>query len=140
MPGCGNSDLSEKIVTKLSVDNIKVESFDYEETVVKKMQDSRGDDLKEKLNFSFGDATKLTYEPQSFDVAVDKGTLDAIAVSNDQETIDTCWAYFNEILKVLNKDGTLIIISLLQPHVYKIILDFFIQENEKNTHQKENLF
>lgn len=104
------------------------------------MQDARPNELIDKLNFSFGDATKLEYQPLSFDVAVDKGTLDAIAVSDDQETIDKCQAYFNEIIKVLAKDGTLIIVSLLQPHVYKIILDFFIQENEKNIHQQGNLF
>ena len=92
------------------------------------------------MNFTFGDATKLTYDEKSFDVAVDKGTLDAIAVGNDEETVNTCWAYFNEIMRVLNKDGTLIIVSLLQPHVYKIILDFFIQENAKNLYQKENLY
>lgn len=90
MPGCGNSDLSEKIITKLGVDDIKVESFDYEKEIVKKMQDARPNELIDKLNFSFGDATKLEYQPLSFDVAVDKGTLDAIAVSDDQETIDKC--------------------------------------------------
>ena len=31
-------------------------------------------------------------------------------------------------------------VSLLQPHVLKIVLDFFIKENEVNKYQKQNLF
>ena len=45
------------------------------------------------------------------------------------------------MIRVLNnKDGTLLITSLLQPHVYKIILDFFVKECPKNIYQESNLF
>ena len=143
VPGCGNSDLSLKLCTKLGVDGVTVDSFDYEEQVVKKMQESVTPDLKDKLKFSFGDCTDLSknYKDQAFDFAVDKGTLDAIAVDNEKETISKCWAYFNEMVRVLDNDhGVLMIVSLLQPHVLKIILDFFVLENEQNKYQKSNLF
>jgi len=45
------------------------------------------------------------------------------------------------MIRVLNeKDGVLVIVSLLQPHVLKIILDFFVLENEVNQFQKANIF
>ena len=99
------------------------------------MQETRPENLKKCLNYSFGDCTNLdktTFPDGGFDLAVDKGTFDAIAVSNDQETIDKCWAYFNEMVRCLHSKGVLLIVSLLQPHVLKIFLDFFNQENEKN--------
>lgn len=45
------------------------------------------------------------------------------------------------MVRVLDdKHGVLMIVSLLQPHVLKIILDFFILENNVNKYQKQNLF
>lgn len=57
VPGCGNSDLSEKLVTKLGLQNLTVESIDYEEGVVKKMEESKPKDLP--LTYRFGDVTNL---------------------------------------------------------------------------------
>lgn len=57
MPGCGNSDLSEKLITKLGLENLTVESIDYEEGVVKKMEESKPKDLA--LAYKFGDVTNL---------------------------------------------------------------------------------
>jgi len=52
-----------------------------------------------------------------------------------------CQAYFNEMVRVLNnKNGVFVIVSLLQPHVLKILLDFFVKENEVSKYQKLNLF
>jgi ubiquinone/menaquinone biosynthesis C-methylase UbiE len=102
IPGCGNSDLSEKICTKLGLDGISVDSFDYEETIVKEMQEKSPKDLN--LVFRVGDATNLSsvYQDGQFHVAVDKGTLDAIAVNSKEETIANCNAYFNEMIRVLD--------------------------------------
>lgn len=91
------------------------------------MQENKPKDLP--LNYTFGDCTDLSpvYKDDTFDVAVDKGTLDALAVDNSEETKTRCWSYFNEMVRVLNKNGVLVIVSLLQPHVLSIILDFFVK-------------
>lgn len=119
---------------------VQVESFDYEEGVVKQMQENKPKDLN--LNFSFGDATNLKkqYKDGQFDVAVDKGTFDALAVDDSEETVTRCWDYFNEMVRVLNKNGVFCIVSLLQPHVLKILFDFFVLGNEKNLYRESNLF
>ena len=72
---------------------VVVESVDYEETILKKMQDDRPEKLKDVLNYQFADCTNLEkdkFKDEGFDLAVDKGTLDAIAVGDDQETVDKC--------------------------------------------------
>ena len=73
-------------------------------------------------------------------MAVDKGTFDALAVDDSPETVSRCWAYFNETVRVLAKDGVFVIVSLLQPHVLKIFVDFFIRDNEQNIYRENNLY
>ena len=45
VPGCGNSDLSLKLITSFGVSNLNVLSVDYEESVVKKMKEGIPKDL-----------------------------------------------------------------------------------------------
>jgi ubiquinone/menaquinone biosynthesis C-methylase UbiE len=128
VPGCGNSDLSEKLLTKLGVSNIEVHSVDYEDAVVKKMEEAKPKDLP--LTYTVGDVTKLTgHDEGTYQYAVDKGTLDAIAVDDKPETVKMCHDYFREMVRVLKSDGTFMVVSLLQPHVLKIFLDFFIKND-----------
>ena len=58
VPGCGNSDLSQKLLTKLDVTNLDVDAIDYEDQIVKKMEDSKPKDLS--LAFKVGDVTNLS--------------------------------------------------------------------------------
>ena len=44
------------------------------------------------------------------------------------------------MIRVLSPKGSLLIVSLLQPHVLKILLDFFIGECGENKHRETNLF
>lgn len=95
------------------------------------------------MHFKVGDCTNLDtieFPDCMYDVAVDKGTFDAIAVNAEQATIDMCRGYFNEMLRVLKPKGSLLIVSLLQPHVLKILMDFFLGECDENKHRETNLF
>jgi ubiquinone/menaquinone biosynthesis C-methylase UbiE len=122
------------------VSKLDIESVDYEEQVVKKMQEGKLKGLS--LNYAVGDVTDLkAYQAEEFSYAVDKGTLDAIAVNDKQETLDLCNGYFNEMCRVLkNKNGVFMFVSLLQPHVLKIVIDFFVKENTVNKYQRSSLF
>ena len=110
----------------MGVPKLKVDAVDYERTIIEKMQESKPDGLA--LAYKYGDVTNLedTIAGQ-YNYAIDKGTLHAIAVDDTEETIKKCHKYFNEMIRVIKKDsGTFFIVSLLQPHVFKILLDFFM--------------
>ena len=44
------------------------------------------------------------------------------------------------MVRVLAKDGVFVIVSLLQPHVLKIFMDFFVKSNERNLYRESNLY
>jgi SAM-dependent methyltransferase len=131
VPGCGNSNLSQKLLTKLGVSDLDVYSVDYESSVVEKMNETKPADLK--LTFAVGDVTNLSdCKKQEFNYSIDKGTLDAIAVDEKEETVTMCHNYFKEMVRLLDNGGVFMIVSLLQPHVLKIMLDFFVKGNDKS--------
>ena len=140
VPGCGNSDLAAKIITDLGVPNLKIDAIDYEENVVQKMEENKQIGLP--VSYKHGDVTNMmSTRAGQYSASIDKGTLDAIAVDDSEETVKKCRAYFNEMIRVIkNKDGVFMIVSLLQPYVLKIMLDFFINQDGMSQHQKTNLF
>ena len=77
------------------------------------MEDSKPKGLP--LKYEVGDVTNLkNYKDEEFQYAIDKGTLDAICVDNEEATVNMCNAYFNEITRVLNnKSGVFMFVSLL---------------------------
>lgn len=75
MVGCGNSRLSEQMY-EAGYENVL--SIDISETIVSRMQ-AEADKKGMKLVYQVADATAMPYEDQTFDVAIDKGTLDALA-------------------------------------------------------------
>lgn len=75
------------------------------------------------------DALNMSFENESFNVILDKGTLDALMPNGELETITNATKYFNEIHRVLRTGGRYFCISLLQEHILKAILDYFPSSN-----------
>lgn len=73
------------------------------------------------------DATKMTFENESYTVVLDKGTLDAM-MSEETES-DLVLNYFQEVKRVLKNGGRFVIVSLLQAHIIVTLLNFFPQNN-----------
>lgn len=71
------------------------------------------------------DVFDMTFEPESFSVVLDKGTLDALAPNGEPETVEKINKYFDEISKVLRIGGRYLCVSLLQEHVLKMALSYF---------------
>ena len=67
----------------------------------------------------------MTYDEASFSAAVDKGTLDALAVDQEEGTLATVNAMFDEVSRVLRLGGRYIIISLLQDQVIQALARHF---------------
>ncbi|CAD8072237.1 unnamed protein product [Paramecium primaurelia] len=83
MVGCGNSALSEQMY-KDGYHNIV--SIDISTTIIDRMQDSA---IKQnmKLQYMVMDATSMSFQDKQFDIAFDKGTLDALSCGDDTKNI-----------------------------------------------------
>lgn len=79
MVGCGNSELSEQLY---DVGYKHLTNIDISETVVTHMN-QRNSERRSGLTFQQVDATQTPFEDASFQAAVDKGTLDAMASAED---------------------------------------------------------
>lgn len=75
MIGCGNSELSEQLY---DVGYKHLTNIDISETVVTHMN-QRNAARRPGLSFHQVDATQTLYKDASFQVSLDKGTLDAMA-------------------------------------------------------------
>ena len=121
--GCGNSTLSVDLFDDGYENNT---SIDISEIVINKMISKyKSNGIRERLKFECMDMMQMKYSNESFNIVIDKGTLDAVCSDADID-IDKM---FSEISRVLKYFGRYVCISLLQEHVLERFLHWFINEN-----------
>ena len=118
--GCGNSKLSENMYD-IGIKNII--NIDLSEIVIKQMC-GKNKHRKEML-FLKMDMLKMDFEDSTFDVVVDKGTLDALMSDSSEKVDDDCNKLFAELDRVLKIGGRYICVSLAQEHISDKILSSF---------------
>ena len=106
--GCGNSPMSQEM---LDSGIEKVVSVDISQTVIQQMRKKY--EGNEKLEWEVMDCTDLKYPDQTFDLVVDKGTLDALYCSDSAK--DVIPKTLSEIQRVLKPGGVFIDISFGSP-------------------------
>lgn len=67
------------------------------------------------LEFVVADARKLKFEPHSFELILEKGTLDAM-LSDKVEGVKNCVQIMRECARVLAKEGFMVLVSHLNAH------------------------
>ena len=119
--GCGNSRLSEGLYDAgyHCISNIDVSSV-----VIRQMK-SKHQEKRCEMKFIKMDVTEMDFADSSFDVVLDKGTLDAIFSSADAETVQKVHTMFDEIWRVLKIAGRYICITLAQEHILTTFLKSF---------------
>ncbi|XP_017032960.1 eEF1A lysine and N-terminal methyltransferase homolog [Drosophila kikkawai] len=125
MLGCGNSKLSMDMYDTGFRD---ITNIDISPVAVKKMLDLNAKSRPD-MKFLQMDATAMTFADDSFSVALDKGTLDALFVDDAQETKQVVENYFKEILRTMRNGGRYVCISLLQEHILNFLLEFMPRNN-----------
>ncbi|KZT67367.1 S-adenosyl-L-methionine-dependent methyltransferase [Daedalea quercina L-15889] len=119
MLGCGNSKLSEEMYD----DGYKnIVNTDYSGVVIEKMKHKHAE-ARPEMEWHEMDIRDLSLESGSFDVAVDKGTMDAMMTAKGdvwdppEEVVQNCNREVDEVLRVLRKPGGVFIyLTFGQPH------------------------
>ncbi|KAM3619657.1 uncharacterized protein V6R79_011431 [Siganus canaliculatus] len=118
--GCGNSELSEQLY---DVGYKHLTNIDISETVVSHMN-QRNAERRPGLTFQQVDATQTPYEDDSFQAALDKGTLDAMA---SEEEGALARNMLTEVSRLLNVGGRYVCVTLAQESVIKLAMEHFVQ-------------
>ncbi|XP_060574062.1 EEF1A lysine methyltransferase 4-like isoform X2 [Ruditapes philippinarum] len=120
MLGCGNSSLSEEMYN----DGYKhITNIDFSPIVIEKMR-SKHSDLHE-MTWEVMDICDLRYEPSTYDIVLEKGTLDALMVhekdpwNTSTETLQKIDGILQQISRILKTGGKFISITFAQPHFRK---------------------
>ncbi|XP_039280427.1 eEF1A lysine and N-terminal methyltransferase homolog [Nilaparvata lugens] len=116
--GCGNSNLS---VDLYDAGYKSMMNIDISNVAIKQMQ--RKCKKRNGLVFKQMDVQKMEFEDGSFNVALDKGTLDALLPKDTVESKETVLNMFKDVSRVLKVGGRYIIVSLLQKHVLSYLLE-----------------
>ncbi|KAI5124280.1 hypothetical protein M0805_005127 [Coniferiporia weirii] len=119
MLGCGNSTLSEEMYDN-GYHNIV--NIDYSSVVIKQMKE-KNQEARPAMEWRQMDVRRLTFGDSEFDVAIDKGTMDAMMTSKGdvwdppEQVIKDCTMEVNEVVRVLkNQSGVFLYITFGQPH------------------------
>ena len=67
----------------------------------------------------------MDFDAGSFNVVIDKGTLDAIFTDSNPKVIDDVMQMFKEVSRVLRVGGRYICITLAQNHILDKLVDHF---------------
>ncbi|XP_072245966.1 eEF1A lysine and N-terminal methyltransferase isoform X1 [Leuresthes tenuis] len=141
--GCGNSELSEQLY---DVGYRHLTNIDISETVVTHMN-QRNAERRPGLIFHQVDATQTPYEDASYQAALDKGTLDAMA---SEEEGALARNMLTEVSRVLSVGGRYVCVTLAQESVIKLAVEHFVQlgwavrlhclQEERGSKEEENSF
>ncbi|XP_073333206.1 eEF1A lysine and N-terminal methyltransferase isoform X2 [Pagrus major] len=119
--GCGNSELSEQLY---DVGYKHLTNIDISETVVTHMN-QRNAERRPGLTFQQVDATQTPYEDASYQAALDKGTLDAMASEEEGALARNMLA---EVGRVLSVGGRYVCVTLAQESVIKLAVEHFVEQ------------
>ncbi|EJU03663.1 S-adenosyl-L-methionine-dependent methyltransferase [Dacryopinax primogenitus] len=117
MLGCGNSRLSEKMYD----DSYRhIVNVDYSHVVIEQMSE-RHSGTRPDMTWVEMDVRHLEFPDAAFDVAIDKGTLDAMLTPKDvwnpdPQMVADCNAEIDEAYRILRPGGRLIYLTFGQPH------------------------
>ncbi|XP_028386463.1 eEF1A lysine and N-terminal methyltransferase isoform X1 [Phyllostomus discolor] len=122
--GCGNSELSEQLY---DVGYQDIVNIDISEVVIKQMKE-RNAARRPQMSFLKMDMTQMEFPDASFQVVLDKGTLDAVLTDEEEKTLRQVDRMLAEVGRVLQVGGRYLCISLAQAHVLKKAVGHFSRE------------
>lgn len=121
--GCGNSELSANLYD--DHEGMEIVNIDYSEIVIQKMT-TKNQRQRPLMTWVVMDVTEMTFSDETFDVVIDKGTLDAIlSPQKDPWKLEPDLAQKASRMlcsSVLKRGGLFFYITFGQPHFRKPLL------------------
>ncbi|MFS7998774.1 putative endothelin-converting enzyme 1 [Helianthus anomalus] len=117
--GCGNSQLSDELYNE-GITNITC--IDLSSVAVEKMQKRLFSKGYKGVKVLEGDMLNLSFADESFDVVIEKGTMDVLFVDSGDpwnprpEAVNNAMAMLQGVHRVLKPSGIFISIAFGQPH------------------------
>ena len=102
--------------------------MDISENVIERMK-KRSEQAGRSMLYEVGDVTKMEYKSEKFNVVIDKGTLDAMMVDEEVQTVDMIEKMYSEIERCIANFGRYIIITLAQEHIARHFSKYFYERN-----------
>lgn len=119
--GCGNSELGSHVHDS-GVG--RVVSIDFAESVIRDMRERNR--ARRGMEFLVMDALHMDFAPASFDIVIDKATLDALMTQEGSaEVVEQAHAMLSEVARVLRDGGRYVCITLAQEHILRTLLHAF---------------
>lgn len=123
--GCGNSSLTQELYEDGYKD---LTSIDLSPVVIKNMQATAAAVSQCDIKWQVADMLDLPFADHTFDVVIEKGTMDVLFVDNDQpfdaraEVKKRVFQMLHETHRVLKSDGLFVSVTFAQPHFRKPFL------------------
>eukprot|EP01119_Soliformovum_irregulare_P025069 TRINITY_DN916_c0_g1_i1.p1 TRINITY_DN916_c0_g1~~TRINITY_DN916_c0_g1_i1.p1 ORF type:complete len:208 (-),score=39.41 TRINITY_DN916_c0_g1_i1:56-679(-) len=116
--GCGNSTMGEQMYKAGYTD---ITSIDFAKQAIDIMKDRAQQQNLDKLVYLEMDARQMTFSASSFDVVIDKGTLDAMMCGKNN--ILNCEKTCSEISRILKPGGVFMLITYGKPDTRLSVVD-----------------
>ncbi len=124
--GCGDAPLGQDLATSIQAYGSKsgtdpskiiekIVCLDYSKNVIASMKQEMKNETGIPVLYEVGDARDLSYKNASFEIILEKGTLDAML--SDSDGVSNCRKIVAECARLLTIGGYFVIISHLNAHV-----------------------
>ncbi|VDK85787.1 unnamed protein product [Litomosoides sigmodontis] len=120
--GCGSSELASQLYDS---GYQKIDNIDTDEGVIQKQVAKNSS--RPGLQFMCSSAAKIDVPDEEYNVVVDKGTLDALVPSANEDVAEDVEKMFEEICRVLAIGGRYIVLTLAQKNVLNSYMSFFVK-------------
>jgi len=117
--GCGDRPLLPDLVADPHFAKCRAICFDYAPTVVRALRHAAREAARKNpalpvVSYEQADARSLSYSNDSFDIVLDKGTIDAMMCSNT-EGVQNAQQICSEAARVVSPGGVIVVVSHMSP-------------------------
>ena len=133
--GCGNSEFSEDLYDDTDLNIRNIVNIDISHEVIQQMNERKEKSPRENMIFEVEDVMNMKYPSNTFDLAVDKSTIDALLCGED--SFLNVAKMTRQVQRVLKVGGIYMVISYGTPntrleHFTRAHLDFDVKFEKVN--------